>query len=154
MEDLLRVSSLAVSYNGKRVLSDLTFSLKPGEVLGIVGKSGSGKSTILRAILGILGSGGAVNGGEIFFSGSSLLEMDEKQMGEIRGAQIGMIFQDAGASLCPVRRVGSQMWESMAAMRRSQRNRRESGRWNFWKIWGFRRRNGSGTAIPLNCPAE
>ena len=115
MEDLLRVSSLAVSYNGKRVLSDLTFSLKPGEVLGIVGESGSGKSTILRAILGILGSGGAVNGGEIFFSGSSLLEMDEKQMREIRGAQIGMIFQDAGASLCPVRRVGSQMWESMAA---------------------------------------
>ena len=45
MEDLLRVSSLAVSYNGKRVLSDLTFSLKPGEVLGIVGESGSGKST-------------------------------------------------------------------------------------------------------------
>lgn len=115
MEDLLRVSSLAVSYNGKRVLSDLTFSLKPGEVLGIVGESGSGKSTILRAILGILGSGGAVNGGEIFFSGSSLLEMDEKQMREIRGAQIGMIFQDAGASLCPVRRVGSQMWEAMAA---------------------------------------
>lgn len=115
MEDLLRVSSLAVSYNGKRVLSDLTFSLKPGEVLGIVGESGSGKSTILRAILGILGSGGAVNGGEIFFSGSNLLEMDEKQMREIRGAEIGMIFQDAGASLCPVRRVGSQMWESMAA---------------------------------------
>lgn len=115
MEDLLRVSSLAVSYNGKRVLSDLTFSLKPGEVLGIVGESGSSKSTILRAILGILGSGGAVNGGEIFFSGSSLLEMDEKQMREIRGAQVGMIFQDAGASLCPVRRVGSQMWESMAA---------------------------------------
>ena len=115
MEDLLRVSSLAVSYNGKRVLSDLTFSLKPGEVLGIVGESGSGKSTILRAILGILGSGGAVNGGEIFFSGSSLLEMDEKQMREMRGAQIGMIFQDAGASLCPVRRVGSQMWEAMAA---------------------------------------
>ena len=115
MEDLLRVSSLAVSYNGKRVLSDLTFSLKPGEVLGIVGESGSGKSTILRAILGILGSGGAVNGGEIFFSGSSLLETDEKQMREIRGAQIGMIFQDAGASLCPVRRVGSQMWEAMAA---------------------------------------
>lgn len=115
MEDLLRVSSLAVSYNGKRVLSDLTFYLNPGEVLGIVGESGSGKSTILRAILGILGSGGAVNGGEIFFSGSNLLETDEKQMREIRGAQIGMIFQDAGASLCPVRRVGSQMWESMAA---------------------------------------
>lgn len=115
MEDLLRVSSLAVSYNGKRVLSDLTFSLNPGEVLGIVGESGSGKSTILRAILGILGSGGAVTGGEILFSGSNLLGLDEKRMREIRGAQIGMIFQDAGASLCPVRRVGSQMWESMAA---------------------------------------
>lgn len=115
MEDLLRVSSLAVSYNGKRVLSDLAFSLAPGEVLGIVGESGSGKSTILRAILGILGSGGAVTGGEILFSGSNLLGLDEKRMREIRGAQIGMIFQDAGASLCPVRRVGSQMWESMAA---------------------------------------
>ena len=66
----------------KGVLSDLTFSLKPGEVLGIVGESGSGKSTILRAILGILGSGGAVNGGEIFFSGSSLLEMDENRCGK------------------------------------------------------------------------
>ena len=115
MEDLLRVSSLAVSYNGKKVLSDLTFSLNPGEVLGIVGESGSGKSTILRAILGILGSGGAVTGGEILFSGSNLLGLDEKRMREIRGAGIGMIFQDAGASLCPVRRVGSQMWESMAA---------------------------------------
>lgn len=115
MKDLLRVSSLAVSYNGKKVLSDLTLSLYPGEVLGIVGESGSGKSTILRAILGILGTGGAVTGGKIFFSGSNLLEMAEKQIREIRGAQIGMIFQDAGASLCPVRRVGSQMWESMAA---------------------------------------
>ena len=115
MKDLLQVSSLAVSYNGKKVLSDLTLSLYPGEVLGIVGESGSGKSTILRAILGILGSGGAVTGGEILFSGSNLLGLDEKRMREIRGAQIGMIFQDAGASLCPVRRVGSQMWESMAA---------------------------------------
>ena len=115
MKDLLQVNSLAVSYNGKKVLSDLAFSLAPGEVLGIVGESGSGKSTILRAILGILGSGGAVTGGEILFSGSNLLGLDEKRMREIRGAQIGMIFQDAGASLCPVRRVGSQMWESMAA---------------------------------------
>ena len=84
MEDLLRVSSLAVSYNGKRVLSDLTFSLNHGEVLGIVGESGSGKSTILRASLGVLGSGGAVNGGDIFFSGSNLLEMDGTEMRALR----------------------------------------------------------------------
>lgn len=117
METLLTYQSVEVSFNGRAVVRDVSFALHAGEILGIVGESGSGKSTLLKAALGLLGDGGLVTRGDIWFKGKDLPDLPERELRKIRGAQIGMIFQDAGASLCPIRTIGDQIYESMAAHR-------------------------------------
>lgn len=114
-EKLLTYDSVEISFGGKDVVRDINFSLHPGEILGLVGESGSGKSTIIKAAMGLLGGNGMVTRGDIWFQGQNLAELNEKEMNKVRGAKIGMIFQDAGASLCPIRTIGSQIVESMAA---------------------------------------
>ena len=80
MEGLLDYRSVEISYHGESVVRDISFSLKPGEILGIAGESGSGKSTIVRAAMGILGQGGRVTRGDIRFEGRSLPELPEREM--------------------------------------------------------------------------
>ena len=121
MEPLLTYQNLEVSFSGQTVLHGVSLALCPGEILGVVGESGSGKSTLLRAAMGLLGSGGAVTGGDIWYRGKNLPDLSERELRRIRGAEIGMIFQDAGASLCPIRTVGAQIHESMAAHGRISR---------------------------------
>ena len=115
MEELLQYRNVKIAFRGRTVIDDVSFALHPGEILGIVGESGSGKSTLLKAAMGLLGSGGKITFGDIFFQGKNIPNLRENELRLIRGAGIGMIFQDAGASLCPVRRVGKQIYESMAA---------------------------------------
>lgn len=115
MEELLTYQSVEVSFNGLPVTHDVSFTLHSGEILGIVGESGSGKSTLLKTAMGLLGNGGLVTRGDIWFQGRDLPDLKEKEMRKIRGAEIGMIFQDAGASLCPIRTIGDQIYESMIA---------------------------------------
>ena len=121
MEPILRYCSVEVSFHGHAVTHDVSFALQKGEILGIVGESGSGKSTLLKAALGLLGTGGLVTRGDIWFQGKDLPDLPERELRRICGAEIGMIFQDAGASLCPVRTIGDQMAESMAAHRKITR---------------------------------
>ena len=115
MEPLLTYRSVEVSFNGRAVTHDVSFTLHAGEILGIVGESGSGKSTLLKAAMGLLGSGGLVTKGDIWFKGKDLPDLPEKELRKVCGAGIGMIFQDAGASLCPIRTIGEQIYESMSA---------------------------------------
>lgn len=117
MAALLEYRHVQISFNGTPAVYDVSFSLRPGEILGLVGESGSGKSTLIRAATGLLGSG-AVTAGDILFEGKSLPDLPEKELRRIRGAKIGMIFQDCGASLSPIRTIGEQIVESMAAHRR------------------------------------
>jgi peptide/nickel transport system ATP-binding protein len=112
---LLNYDSVEVSFNGNPVVHDVSFSLHSGEILGLVGESGSGKSTLIKAAMGLLGSNGMVTRGDIIFKGRNLVDMPERELRHIRGSGIGMIFQDAGASLCPIRTIGSQIFESMEA---------------------------------------
>lgn len=116
-EALFCCDRLTVAYHGKPVVSEISFSVKRGEILGIVGESGSGKSTILKAAMGILGPGGAVAQGEIRLGGRVLSDLEERDLRPIRGAQMGMIFQDTKASLCPVRTIESQIYDMLAAHR-------------------------------------
>ena len=115
MEPLLTYRSVEVSFNGRAVTHDVSFTLHAGEILGIVGESGSGKSTLLKAAMGLLGNDGLVTKGDIWFKGKDLPDLPEKELRKICGAGIGMIFQDAGASLCPIRTIGEQIYESMSA---------------------------------------
>ena len=115
MAELLSFKHVEISYGAVPVVQDVSFSVKPGEILGLVGESGSGKSTVLKAAMGLLGDDGLVTKGDILFAGKNIPDLSEKELRRIRGAKIGMIFQDAGASLCPIRTIGEQIYESMAA---------------------------------------
>ena len=111
---LLRVEHVTISYNGKQVVSDVSFELKQGEILGIVGESGSGKSTIIKAIMGLLGEEGMVTRGDIWYKGENLTEMSEKNLRKYLGTEIGMVFQDCKAALCPVRTIDVQIHEAVS----------------------------------------
>ncbi len=121
MKELLRYDHVQVCFNGRPVVHDVTFSLKQGEILGIAGESGSGKSTLLRAAMGLLGPTAMVTRGDIWFDGMNLLDLSQRRLNRIRGRRLGMIFQDAGASLCPIRKIGSQICEAMGARTRSSK---------------------------------
>ena len=79
-----------------------------------VGESGCGKSTLLKAAMGLLGSSGVVTRGDIWYQGKNLPDLSEKELRKLNGPELGMIFQSAGSSFCPIRTVGTQMYEMMA----------------------------------------
>ena len=114
---ILSVEDLVVAYGKKRIVHDINFSVKHGEILIIAGESGSGKSTILKAIGGLLGKGGNVIDGQIFFDGQEITALSAGQRRKISGDSIGVIFQNAGASFCPIRTIGEQIFESVRAHR-------------------------------------
>lgn len=116
-EKLLTVEDLRVAYGGKEILRGVSFSVERGEILIIVGKSGSGKSTILKAIGGLLGKGGKIIGGKIFFDGKDITNLPDDERRKLSGEAIGYIFQNAGASFCPIRKIGEQIFESVRAHR-------------------------------------
>ena len=127
---LLQVKDLTVACQGKTVVRDICFSLEEGEILGIVGESGSGKSTILKAVMGILGEEHTIIKGEILYKGRNLLKLNERERRKISGPEIGMIFQDTKASLCPVRRVENQIYEALAEHEKTTKKeaRKRAGR--------------------------
>jgi len=121
MSVLLEYRNVEISFNGTPVVHDVSFPLHAGEILGLVGESGSGKSTLIRAAMGLLGRSGMVTRGDIWFEGKNLPDLPEKEMRLICGEKIGMIFQDCGASLSPIRTIGEQIAESMAAHHKTDR---------------------------------
>lgn len=113
MEELLRVSHMTISYNGREVVRDVNFSLREGEILGIVGESGSGKSTVIKAIMGLLGGAGMVTRGDVWYRGEPILDLPAKARRKLLGPEMGMIFQDCKSALCPVLTIGAQISEMM-----------------------------------------
>ncbi len=112
---LLEVNSLSVSFDtpdgSVRAVRELSFSLERGHTLGIVGESGSGKSVSMQTIVGLTRAASARISGEALFEGENLLRMPAARLRQIRGARIGMIFQDPLSSLHPFYRVGWQIVE-------------------------------------------
>ena len=115
-QNVLEVEDLeTVFYTNRgtlRAVDRVSFSVQQGKTLGIVGESGSGKSVTARSIIRAVESPGAIAGGKVFLFGEDLLGITERQMRKIRGRDIGMVFQDPGASLNPVRRIGAQLVET------------------------------------------
>ena len=113
MEELLRYDHVDISYNGFLAVKDVSFTLEPGEILGIVGESGCGKSTLIKAAMGLLGSAGMVTRGDIWYKGKNLPDLPPKELRKLNGPELGMIFQSAGSSFCPIRTIGAQLYETM-----------------------------------------
>ena len=114
MSPLLDVRNLQVDFGARTVVDGISFSIAPGEVLGLVGESGSGKSITSLSILRLLHPDARARG-EILFEGKDLLQLPEKQMRSYRGREIAMIFQEPMTSLNPVMRVGEQIAEAARA---------------------------------------
>ena len=113
MSEILRYEHVDISYNGVKVIKDVSFTVSEGEILGIVGESGSGKSTLIKAAMGLLGETGLVTRGDIWYKGKNLPDLSAGEMRRLNGPELGMIFQYAGSSFCPIRTVGAQLYESM-----------------------------------------
>ncbi|APO79665.1 dipeptide ABC transporter ATP-binding protein (plasmid) [Rhizobium etli 8C-3] len=110
---LLLVEGLSVAYGKQEVVQDVGFELGHGKSLAIIGESGSGKSTIARALLRLL-PGGARAGGHVRFDGQELLALPERRFRPLRGRAIGFVPQDPGNALNPVRTIGAQAMEAAA----------------------------------------
>ena len=115
MKKLLTYDRVEISYNGKPAVQDISVDLAEGEILGIVGESGSGKSTLIKAAMGLLGPAGMVTRGDIWYKGKNLPDLKPSEMRKLCGPDLAMIFQSAGASFCPIRTVGAQLYESVIA---------------------------------------
>lgn len=115
MEKLIEIKNLHVSfhtYAGEvKAVRGVDFDINKGEVLGIVGESGCGKSVTSNAIMRILPDNAEYKDGEILINQQNLLSLSEKEMQKVRGKEIGMIFQDSMASLNPTMKVGKQIEE-------------------------------------------
>ena len=130
---LLSVDGLSVAYGSQPALEQVSFTLAPGEILGVVGGSGSGKSTFLLAIAGLLAGNARITSGRIVHPAADLFPqlrrmlpeclrahfqgaaLNERALSALRGNAIGMIFQDPAASFCPVRTIGDQLHETLNA---------------------------------------
>lgn len=119
MEDILQVKDLKTYYYSKAkivpAVDGISFRLKQGESIGIVGESGCGKSTAAKTIIHLLDeSYTKIEGGEILFHGKDLLKVSSREMNQIRGKKISMIFQNPLSTLNPVFTVGDQIGEVIA----------------------------------------
>jgi peptide/nickel transport system ATP-binding protein len=116
---LLQVKNLVVEFPSRhgtlRALDDISFDIAPGEILGVVGESGAGKSLTGAAIIGLLEPPGRVAGGEIWLEGQRIDQLNADQMRHIRGRRIGAIFQDPLTSLNPLYSIGRQLTETILA---------------------------------------
>src|SRR5688572_2402406 len=118
-EHLLSVQDLRVEYlnvhGAIRAVDGVSFDIGPGEVFGLAGESGSGKSTVAKAILRILGPPAVITRGAVRFRGDDLLEFDEQALMRFRWRSASLVFQSAMNVLNPVMTVGEQLTDVMFA---------------------------------------
>ncbi len=119
---LLEVENLETSFGGEgrkakpaQAVRGVSLSVRKGETLGIVGESGSGKSVTALSVLRLIAPPGRITGGQILFHGDDLLHKSERQMRDVRGVKIAMVFQDPMTALNPTLTVGEQIVETIRA---------------------------------------
>lgn len=116
-DPILKVEHLRIEFDTRRgilvAVDDISFDVKPGEVFGIVGESGAGKSLTGQAIIGLLEPPGRIGAGRISLNGQRIDQLPHNQMRRIRGKKIGMIFQDPLTSLNPLYTIGKQLVETI-----------------------------------------
>ena len=140
-ESLLEVRDLWVRFcvnDGHEftVLDRISFEIAPGEVVGLLGESGSGKTTLALSLLRLLPDAARLAGGSVRFRGRDLLLLNEKQLREVRGAEISLIYQDCSV-LNPVIKVGDQVTEVVRAHHRWTRQRAREEAWASFAAVGL-----------------
>jgi oligopeptide/dipeptide ABC transporter ATP-binding protein len=131
-EHALSVRNLSTVFaDGERsvhAVRDVSFDMRPTERLGVVGESGSGKSALALSILGLIEPPGKVTGGSISLGGREISKLSDRQLGSVRGKDIALVLQDPMSALDPVKTIGSQVIEAIAAhepeLRRSAARKR------------------------------
>jgi ABC-type dipeptide/oligopeptide/nickel transport system ATPase component len=126
MAHLLEVRNLQTHFPTRaglvRAVDGVSFYLDRGELLGLVGESGCGKSMTALSVMRLISPPGKIVNGEILFDGKDLLKLSDSEMREMRGDDIAMIFQDPMTSLNPVFRVGEQIAEALRLHRKLSRS--------------------------------
>jgi len=131
-ENLLEVNNLKTYFFTRggvvKAVDDVSFTIKPGETLGIVGESGCGKSVTALSVMRLVAEPpGKIVGGEINFNGENILEKNQNELTDLRGSKISMIFQDPMTSLNPVFTIGYQISETV------KRHRKDLSKDQAWK---------------------
>ncbi len=115
---VLKVESLEVAYVTRagpvKAVRDVSFEIRSGDALGLVGESGCGKSTLAFGVMNYIAKNGRVTGGRILFDGDDILKKSQKELNQIRGDRIAMVYQDPMAALNPSMRIGQQLTEVLS----------------------------------------
>jgi len=126
MTPVLEVQNLEIKYHTREgiltAIRDTSFQVDEGQIVGIVGESGCGKSTVASALMRLLPPNGEISGGRILLRGQDLCQLDEEALRRLRGKEMSMIFQDAMTSLNPVFSVEEQMVDALRAQRSDERS--------------------------------
>jgi peptide/nickel transport system ATP-binding protein len=116
---LYSIQNLTVEYQTRlgivKAVDDVSLDVRRGEILGLVGESGCGKSTLGKALMRLHTGPARIAGGELWFDGRDLMKLSDKEMPDVRGAEIGMVFQDPMTSLNPVQRILDHLTETIHA---------------------------------------
>ena len=139
--EFLDVRNLTVQYTSMgsviHAVNGISFRLNKGETLALVGETGAGKTSIAKAILRILPDVSAKSGGEVYFQGTDMMKLKEKEMQKIRGKEIALIPQNPTESLNPIRRIGKQLTECMTVHGNKDKELADSRRDEFLRRFGF-----------------
>ncbi|MEH7391618.1 ABC transporter ATP-binding protein [Bacillus sp. JJ1474] len=141
--NILEVNNLKTTFFSKKTpfnaVDGISFHVKKGETLGIVGESGCGKSVTSLSIMGLVKPPGTVSGEKIDFNGINLLDLPKKEMRKLRGNQISMIFQEPMTSLNPVYSIGDQIGESLKIHKKLKKKERKEKVVDLLKLVGIPR---------------
>jgi peptide/nickel transport system ATP-binding protein len=137
-DDLLTVDRLRVLVGSAEAVRDVTFSIAPGETVGIVGESGSGKTLVCRSILGVLPAGVTVGGGSVTLDGDVLTELKPRSWRRVRGRTLGAVFQDPASYLNPSLTIGRQLAEQLRNTRGLRRRAARSAAIDLLRSVGLR----------------
>ena len=156
-EPVLSVRNLEVEFVTRRsvlrAIDGVSFDIAKGEVLGVVGESGAGKSVTGLAVIGLIDPPGRIAGGEVRLAGMRIDHLPPEQMRRIRGKRIGMIFQDPLTSLNPLYRIGDQLVETMRTHLNLSERPRAGAPSTCSPRSAFPRRRNASMPIRTNSPA-